>query len=242
MSTGLPADPAPGAAGGAGDVTTAAGARLVGTTLLAGLAAAALALALFVWLGTEVAAGGTHALDERLRAELHALASPGLTRLMVAISRLAAPMVVVPLGLVLAAAFAAHGWPRGALLIVATLAGAAVLNYELKLVFGRTRPDPFFDYPLPESPSFPSGHALFAASAFGGLAVLVTRRLRRRLARAAVWAAALVVIALVGLSRVYLGVHYPSDVLAGYAVGLVWVVAVALGDRAARWRRARRGG
>jgi undecaprenyl-diphosphatase len=124
--------------------------------------------------------------------------------------------------------------------VVVTLAGAGLLNGLLKFSFARVRPASFFDYPLPGSPSFPSGHALYAASVFGGLAVLLTARIRSLLLQIAIWLVAISLILLVGLSRVYLGVHYPSDVLAGYAIGVVWVTAVAVGDGLARHRRRRR--
>ena len=121
--------------------------------------------------------------------------------------------------------------------MIATLAGATLLNLLLKQTFARTRPDPFFDYPLPVSHSFPSGHAFFAASFFGGLAVLVSGRVRSSALRLAVWIVALSLVLLIGLSRVYLGVHYPSDVFAGYAAAVVWVAGVALGDRVVSHRR-----
>jgi undecaprenyl-diphosphatase len=90
---------------------------------------------------------------------------------------------------------------------------------------------------LPSSNSFPSGHAFFAASFFGGLAALLTGRIQSRALRVAVWVTAAVLSLLVGLSRVYLGVHYPSDVLAGFAAAIIWVSAVALGDRLVSYRR-----
>jgi undecaprenyl-diphosphatase len=121
--------------------------------------------------------------------------------------------------------------------VIATLAGATLLNVLLKQSFARTRPAPFFDYPLPVSHSFPSGHAFFAASFFGGLAVLVSGRVRSKVMRLTVWVVALSIILLIGISRVYLGVHYPSDVAAGYAVAVVWVAGVALGDRVVSHRR-----
>jgi undecaprenyl-diphosphatase len=123
---------------------------------------------------------------------------------------------------------------------VVTLAGAGLLNGLLKFSFARVRPASFFDYPLPGSPSFPSGHALYAASVFGGLAVLLSARIRSLPLQLAIWFAAISLILLVGISRVYLGVHYPSDVLAGYAIGIIWVTAVAFGDRLARHRHRRR--
>ena len=208
--------------------------------LLVGLLAAAAAVMLLAWLGEEVLEGDALGLDEQARSLVHTIASPGLTRLMLFASSYGGPSALVPAGLLAALAFLVHGWRRGALLVVITLAGAGLLNWLLKLSFGRVRPEPFFDYPLPGSPSFPSGHALFAASVFGGLAALLAPRLEHRALRIAVWTLAVLLVLLVGLSRVYLGVHYPSDVLAGYAVAIIWITFVALGDRLARHRRRRR--
>lgn len=220
--------------------TTQGEQRRMSAALIVGLLAAAAALMLFAWLGGEIQEGEVLTLDERVRGMLHQVASPGLTALMVAASRYGGPAILVPVGLAVALAFLVRGWQRGALLVVVTLAGAGLLNGLLKLYFARIRPDPFFDYPLPGSPSFPSGHALYAASVFGGLAVLLSARLGNHLLRILVWSAAILLAGLVGLSRVYLGVHYPSDVLAGYAIGVIWVTAVAFGDRLARHRRRRR--
>lgn len=223
-----------------GSRSTAESQRLLSAALAVGLVSAALALVLFAWLGREILTGITPALDDRIRAALHALASPGLTRLMIAASRFGGPAWLAPIGTALALAFLIRGWHRGALLVVVTMAGAGLLDALLKQTFSRVRPAAFFDYPLPVSHSFPSGHAFFAASFFGGLAALVSGRVRSKSLRAAIWAAAIGLILLIGLSRVYLGVHYPSDVLAGYAAAIVWVAAVAFGDRLASHRRRRR--
>jgi len=214
--------------------------RLLSIELLVGLLAAAAALVLFTWLGREVLEGEVLAFDERIRALLHDPASARLTTLMRAASRYGGPGVLVPVGLLVAVAFLIRGWQRGALLVVVTLAGAGLLNWLLKFSFARVRPASFFDYPLPGSPSFPSGHALYAASVFGGLAILLTARIRSLLLQLAIWFVAISLILLVGISRIYLGVHYPSDVLAGYAIGVIWVTTVAFGDRLARHRRRRR--
>ena len=114
------------------------------------------------------------------RSLVQTIASPGLTRVMRAASLYGGPSVLVPAGLLVAVAFLVRGWRRGALLAVITLAGAGLLNGLLKISFARVRPEAFFDYPLPGSPSFPSGHALYAASVFGGLAVLLSPRLKHR--------------------------------------------------------------
>jgi undecaprenyl-diphosphatase len=214
--------------------------RLMTKALLIGLLAAALALALFSWLGREIILGMTLPLDGMLRDRVHALASPQLTKVMIAASLYGGPGWLVPLGVGLAIAFLVRGWRRGALLIVVTMAGTGLLDNVLKLSFGRTRPEAFFDYPLPLSHSFPSGHAFFSASLLGGFAVLISGRIRSQVLRALLWVVTISLILLIGFSRVYLGVHYPSDVLAGYAAAIVWVTAVALGDRLASRRRLQR--
>jgi undecaprenyl-diphosphatase len=214
--------------------------RLLTGAIVVGLLAAGLALWLFFWLGHEILTDATPVLDDRLRSALHSRASPGLTRVMIAASRYGGPGWLAPLGVVAAIGFLARGWRRGALLVGVTMAGAGLLDSLLKLAFSRARPTAFFDYPLPLSHSFPSGHAFFAASFFGGLALLVTGRVHSRVVRWVVWLIAASLIVLVGVSRVYLGVHYPSDVLAGYAAATIWVAAVALGDRLVSHRRKQR--
>jgi undecaprenyl-diphosphatase len=205
--------------------------------LLIGLLAAAVALVLFSWLGREIFLGVTLPLDGMLRDQVHALASPRLTMVMIAASRYGGPSWLVPIGIGLAVAFLIRGWHRGALLIVVTMTGTGLLDTILKQTFGRTRPEAFFDYPLPLSHSFPSGHAFFSASLLGGFAVLIYGRIRSRALRGLLWVVTIALILLIGFSRVYLGVHYPSDVLAGYAVAVVWVTAVAVGDRLASQSR-----
>ena len=213
--------------------------RLMSAALIIGLLAAAAALALFSWLGEEVLEGEVFSFDVLIREMIPSLASPRLTGVMLAASLYGGPRVLVPIGLGVALVFLFKGWTRGALLVVVTLAGAGLLNWLLKLSFARERPEALFEYPLPGSPSFPSGHSLYAASIFGGLAALLAPRLRHRALRIAVWSGGTILILLIGFSRVYLGVHYPSDVVAGYSVGVIWVAAVALGDRVARHRRRR---
>jgi undecaprenyl-diphosphatase len=214
--------------------------RLMTEALLIGLLAAAVALALFSWLGREIFLGLTLPLDGLLRDRVHALASPQLTKVMIAASLYGGPSWLVSIGVGLAIAFLIRGWRRGALLIGVTMAGTGLLDTVLKLSFGRTRPQAFFDYPLPLSHSFPSGHAFFSASLLGGFAVLISGRIRSRLLRGLLWVVTTGLILLIGFSRVYLGVHYPSDVLAGYTAAIVWVTAVALGDRLASHRRRQR--
>jgi membrane-associated phospholipid phosphatase len=213
---------------------------LIGAALGIGLLLAAMALALFVWLGYQVRSGGPTAFDLAGRAAVRSWQTDRLSDIMWAASVYGAPRRLFPLSIAAGAAFLWRGWHRGAWLVVVTLTGAAVLDVGLKRLFARARPEAFFEYyPTPGSFSFPSGHALFATCFFGGIAVLLSHRLKSRAGQAGVWLIALVMIGLIGMSLVYLGVHYPTDVIGGFAVGVVWVASVALGDRLAEQRRLR---
>jgi membrane-associated phospholipid phosphatase len=221
---------------------TAASEAIFGLASIVGLAVAVLALFLFGWLADEMLEGDTLAFDLRVRAATHALASPGLTHTLRLVSRLGGPSVLLVLGVTLMAVFVGHRWWRGAIVLFVAMAGASVLDTSLKLAFHRARPAPYFGYALPESYSFPSGHALFAFCFFTAGAALLAPRLQHPALRWLVWAVAASLILAIGFSRIYLGVHYPSDVLAGYAVGLIWSSVLIVGDRVAHARARLRGG
>src|SRR5438046_10744078 len=104
------------------------------------------------------------------------------------------------------------------------MAGSGVLDEVLKFAFHRRRPSPFFGITAPHSFNYPSGHALFSFAFFATVAALSTARITRRWAHAAIWFAAVAVIGLIGFSRIYLGVHYPTDVLAGYLTASIWIL------------------
>jgi undecaprenyl-diphosphatase len=203
----------------------------LGLLLSLGLCAAALALYLFAELAEEVAEGDARAADESGLRLVNRFASPALTAFMRGVTRLGSNEVLIVVGAAAVLAFVVAGWRRAAGALAVTMAGATLLNFLLKLAFRRARPAPFFDATPPESYSFPSGHALLSFCLYGVLAATLAARLTGRAARALVWAAAAVLVGLIGLSRLYLGVHYPSDVLAGYAAAFVWVMAVASADR-----------
>lgn len=203
----------------------------LGLLLSLGLLAAAAALYLFAELAGEVREGDTRQFDESALAFVNRFASPPLTSFMRGVTYLGSNEFLIVAGACALLAFLLAGWRRAAAALALTMAGAAALNFLLKLAFQRERPSPFFDTPPPESYSFPSGHALLSFCFYGVIAAALATRLEGRRPRALVWAAAALLVSLVGLSRLYLGVHYPSDVLAGYAAAFVWVVAVASADR-----------
>jgi undecaprenyl-diphosphatase len=119
---------------------------------------------------------------------------------------------------------------RMAALLAISMVGMAALDLALKLAFHRPRPVAFFG-PTPSSYSFPSGHAMGSVCFYGVLAAILAARARRRVAKWSIWTGAVLLIGMVGYSRIYLGVHYPSDVIAGYCAGAVWVGALGFLDK-----------
>ena len=102
-------------------------------------------------------------------------------------------------------------------------AGGKLLNTVLKLAYNRPRPSIVEAVTDVYSASFPSGHAMSSMVVFSCVAYLVGRLEPKRSVKYTLWIFAAVLIIAVGISRMYLGVHYPSDVIAGYAAGLAWL-------------------
>jgi undecaprenyl-diphosphatase len=182
-------------------------------------------LVLFSWLANEVLRKHTDRFDDTVRSVIHDFASPALTAVMRFITNLGDWQVVMTATLCLLA----YLWYRRdnthILVSLVAMMGAGILDASLKLAFHRARPDPFF-ISKPSTYSFPSGHALISLCFYGLLAGTLAHNLRAKWQRILTWTAAALLIAMIGLSRVYLGVHWPSDVIAGYAAALLWMGAV----------------
>ncbi len=114
--------------------------------------------------------------------------------------------------------------------------GAALLNIVLKQLFARPRPDYPQAYLTAPGFSFPSGHAMISIAFYGTIAYLACSYLKRFHAKLLVSTGALVISGLIGFSRLYLGVHYISDVLAGWAAGIAWLAVCVLVDQLHLWR------
>ena len=113
---------------------------------------------------------------------------------------------------------------EAAVFLVLTAAGGQVLNFALKLFYRRERPDVAFRWIEIDSSSFPSGHATSSAVIYLALAVLFIRLTGNKREKAFIIGSALALTFFVGLTRVYLGVHYPTDVVAGWALGTAWAL------------------
>jgi undecaprenyl-diphosphatase len=111
---------------------------------------------------------------------------------------------------------------HSARLLLAATVGNILLNGALKLVYHRPRPSVFVWQTTAVSSSFPSGHAMSATVVYGTVAYLVMRLQKHHWSRMLTLGAAIILILLICLTRLYLGVHYPSDVIGGIIVGLAW--------------------
>jgi undecaprenyl-diphosphatase len=109
-----------------------------------------------------------------------------------------------------------------ALLVLVAIVGGTLLSHGLKLGFERPRPDLVPHATQVYTASFPSGHAMLSAVTFLTLGALLARAEQSRRISAFIMALAIAMTLLVGMSRVYLGVHWPSDVLAGWSIGAAW--------------------
>lgn len=204
------------------------------------LAAFVQSVLVFALLAQAYAAGSPLVeLDTWLANALHASLVPSATTAFSAVTMLGSTLVLAIVAGVTAAYLVWRGRGRDAALVAVAFAGAQLLTWILKGTFERPRPT--FDDPIATAGwfSFPSGHALSSIAVYGTLAYLLAGALRSRRARAAGLAGVALLVAAIGFSRLYLGVHYLTDVLAGYSAGLAWLLfAIALlrmrGTRAER--------
>jgi membrane-associated phospholipid phosphatase len=198
-----------------------------GLELLAGLLILTGSAWVFGAVAEDVVEGDTH-VDTRLANWLHDHASPGWTSFFERVTWLGNVPVLVA---VTAAAAAVLAWKRRRtelLRLILAVVGAEILTLGLKLGFHRERP--FFSDPLASetSYSFPSGHASVSLAVYGTIAFIAARNLANVRARLAVLVAAGILILLIGISRLYLGVHFLTDVIAGFSLGLAWVTVCVL--------------
>ena len=193
--------------------------------LAVGLAASAFVIWAFFELTDEVLEGDSRAFDRVVLLWIHDNFPDWLDDPMRLVTALGYYYVVVPLLAMAVFVFYRRGWRLSAVLLVVSTGGSVVLTTVLKGVFQRTRPELFDAGYQASFYSFPSGHATVAVGFYGMLTVILAYRMRGA-ARWAVAACGLLVVLLIGFSRLYLGVHYPTDVLAGYLSALLWLVCV----------------
>ena len=207
------------------------------------LALIAALIAGFGRIAGEIVSGDTYAFDETLLRALRNPADPTdpigpawLEHVMRDITSLGSFTVIIALILVVAGYLVIDGKYRTAAFTVAATGGGIVLSEILKALFARPRPDLVAHLVDVQSMSFPSGHAMLSAVTFLTLGALLTRVQSRRRLKIYIVSVAILLTLLVGASRVYLGVHWPTDVLAGWCAGASWAIGCWLLER---WLQAR---
>lgn len=187
----------------------------------------------FIGLASGVLAAATEPVDYAILTALRAdVADPHgplwLERAVLNLSALGSSAVATLIVGVAALFLFLDRRPRQALLVIGVASFAAIGLTLLKLAFGRERPTIVEHYEVVGGLSFPSGHTLIAAFLYPTLGMLIASNLKDRSLKVYVFAVAALLALLVGFTRVYLGVHYPSDVLGGWLLGLAFAFAAGM--------------
>lgn len=200
----------------------------LGLYLTVALAVSVLALWGFAELADEVLQGDTDAFDRSVLAWIHAHGTGWLDSSAIEVTALGSSIVLAVIGLMVSFLL----WHLGKRLHVAMIwlacTGSLVLNQTLKAAFGRARPDVFEWLVDVGHLSFPSGHAMNSMVFYTVTAYAIGHVVGPGPARRAIYAIAAVLIGVIGWTRMYLGVHFPSDVIAGYTVGYAWATLCAV--------------
>jgi membrane-associated phospholipid phosphatase len=177
---------------------------------------------IFVAIARAVIEGHADAIDRAIALAIHRVDTPTLDRVMIVVTESGAGATIA-VAIAIVAAWCLHE-QRSRLAVVLVMNGVAeeATNWLLKELFARNRPALFEEIMRPTSYSFPSGHAMSAVAAYGALAVVLIAM--RPGWRPVVIPISVLWILAIGFSRVYLGVHWPSDVIAGFAAGAPFVL------------------
>jgi undecaprenyl-diphosphatase len=185
----------------------------------------------FLELADAVGKGSTRSLDERILTALRRpedLATPHGPAWLVQAGRdltaLGGPTILFFATAAAAGYLAMRRKPVTMMLVLVSGIGAMVVGTLLKIGYGRERPSLVPHLLEVSSPSFPSGHAMASAAVYLSLGLLLAKVQSRRIEKLYILVTAMLLTFLVGLTRIYLGVHYPSDVLAGWMAGSAWAL------------------
>ena len=221
--------------------------RLLGgheLAVLLGFAAILSGIWLFGWIAAEVTDGGSQALDRRLLlsmrrpGDLKPVGPPFLQDAARDVTALGGPTVLALLTLFTGGFLFLSGKKHMGFLVYGSVGSGLLLSTVLKDFFNRPRPDiaPHDAYVI--TSSFPSGHSMLSAITYLTLGALLARSYQRKRLKAYFLLVAGLLTCLIGISRVYLGVHWPTDVLAGWTAGTSWSIAFWLLARRLQRRHA----
>ncbi|WP_052738042.1 phosphatase PAP2 family protein [Bacillus sp. SA1-12] len=167
------------------------------------------------------------ALDINVTLFSEKMRSPFLTDFFLFISDIGSIKFYLPISAAIAVFFILKRKVLDALLLLAILFSVRLLNYQLKEIFSRERPHFNAVYEASHY-SFPSGHSMNSAAIYSFICyILITRFIHKKYQKQAMLLSTIILIALIGISRIYLGVHYLTDVIAGFSAGIAWFIIVA---------------
>ncbi len=199
---------------------------LISIIRLTGLAVAALAMWGFATIAQEVLEKETYAFDTSILLALKKLHTPLLDRVMLGFTFLGEPKFLLVICVSLSIMLLVRHHRSEATTIAIAGAGAIGLNILLKQLFSRPRPQLWERTVKVDFYSFPSGHAMVSMVMYGLLGYFLASRFPKQ--RWWIYSFTILLVAVIGLSRLYLGVHWPTDIIAGYTAGLVWLLACIL--------------
>ncbi|MBP9687820.1 phosphatase PAP2 family protein [Candidatus Woesebacteria bacterium] len=197
--------------------------------IVCGILFTAFALLLFAKLSDSILENQRFLFDSTIMQFIVGLRSSSMTNIMIVLSIIGSTGIIFGSVVILVFLFLTRHWRESVIYSAIVLMGAA-LNALLKLIIQRPRPG-LSPLVTETDFSFPSGHSMDSLIFFLTIAYFTFHFTRNRRVTAAVSVISIILVFLIGVSRVYLGVHYPSDILGGYIAGIIWFVAIILLDR-----------
>lgn len=178
---------------------------------------------LFLNFGSHIknSTGGIY-FDKKIISHVHTLVTPEVRKVMIFISFLGSAKFYIPVCILLLYFFIKRKQYINSITLINAVLGSAIINFLAKNLYGRVRPEEFFQ--IKETGfSFPSGHSMVAISSYFILTYLLFRNKSWDKLKIITWILSIVLVVLIGFSRIYLGVHWPTDVIGGFSLGFIWV-------------------
>jgi len=179
-------------------------------------------LGIVAWLCTEVWEKEVFSFDRSFLLWIHQFANSQLDRIFLFFTALGNPPTVVTIFIMTIAWLAMKRRYSDGIRFTIVCAGGVLIDRVMKLFFAKPRPELWHRLITETSFSFPSGHAVGSMVVYGFIAYILAKEMQQH--KQYIYAAASLLIIAIGLSRLYLGVHYPTDIIAGYGIGFLWLV------------------
>ena len=197
--------------------------------IILGILVCLTSLFLFLKIGSEVLENEFLKFDSLFTNFIYSFRSPNTTDFMLFITFLGSSLVLIFLS-VITIIFISKYRKKDAFIFSAILGSAIILNFFLKLIYQRPRPD-YLPIIHEKTLSFPSGHAMNSFVFYAAISYFVYRETKNPKLAIIITTFSLIIILLIGISRIYLGVHYPSDVLGGWIAGFFWFISAIIFEK-----------